>query len=67
MKCVKLEENLKINKYLLLRHPFPGPGLAIRIPGIIDKKKISILKEADYIFINYLKEKNFTIKYGKHL
>ncbi len=49
--------NLKINKYLLLRHPFPGPGLAIRIPGIIDKKKISILKEADYIFINYLKEK----------
>ena len=49
---------LKIDKHLLLRHPFPGPGLAIRIPGVIDKKKILILQEADHIFIEYLKEKN---------
>ena len=48
---------LKIDKHLLLRHPFPGPGLAIRIPGVIDKKKILILQEADHIFIQYLKEK----------
>ncbi len=48
---------LKINKNLLLRHPFPGPGLAIRIPGIINKEKISILQEADFIFIKYLIEK----------
>ena len=49
-------KNLKIDKNLLLRHPFPGPGLAIRIPGAITKEKILILQEADYIFINYLKE-----------
>ena len=51
-----LGKNLNINKNLLLRHPFPGPGLAIRIPGIVDKKKISILQQADHIFIQYLKE-----------
>ncbi len=50
-------KNLKINKNLLLRHPFPGPGLAIRIPGSIDKLKIQILQQADYLFIQYLKEK----------
>ena len=50
-------KQLKIDKHLLLRHPFPGPGLAIRIPGVIDKKKILILQEADHIFIQYLKEK----------
>ena len=50
-------KNLKINKNLLLRHPFPGPGLAIRIPGSIDRSKIAILQEADYLFIQYLKEK----------
>ena len=49
--------NLKIKKNLLLRHPFPGPGLAIRIPGAIDRSKILILQEADYLFIKYLKEK----------
>ncbi len=47
---------LKIDKDLLLRHPFPGPGLAIRIPGTIDENKILILQQADHIFINYLKE-----------
>ena len=48
--------NFKLTR--LLRHPFPGPGLAIRIPGVIDKKKILILQKADHIFIKYLKEKN---------
>ena len=43
---------------LLLRHPFPGPGLAIRIPGKITKEKIDLLKEADFIFINELKRSN---------
>ena len=36
------------------RHPFPGPGLAIRIIGNITKEKIKILQEADHIFINEL-------------
>tara|TARA_Y100000741_G_scaffold187717_1_gene142841 strand:- start:204 stop:1763 length:1560 start_codon:yes stop_codon:yes gene_type:complete len=54
----KLGKELSLSKDLLLRHPFPGPGLAIRIPGIITKEKINILKEADYIFINELKNSN---------
>ena len=53
----KVGKKLRINKNLLLRHPFPGPGLSIRIPGEISKEKILILQEADFIFINYLKEK----------
>ncbi len=41
---------------LLGRHPFPGPGLAIRILGDITPEKVSILQEVDAIFINGLKE-----------
>ena len=47
---------LKLNKNIILRHPFPGPGLAIRIPGTITKNKINILKEADHCFVQALKE-----------
>ncbi len=54
----KLGRQLLLPKDLLLRHPFPGPGLAIRIPGKITKEKIDILKEADFIFINELKKLN---------
>ena len=49
--------NSIISSLLLNRHPFPGPGLAIRIPGKIDLNKIKILQEVDYIYISYLKEK----------
>ena len=52
----ELGKKLKINNYLLNRHPFPGPGLAIRIPGEINIKKIKILQQVDSIFINYLKQ-----------
>ncbi len=41
---------------LIGRHPFPGPGLAIRILGDITPEKVSILQEVDAIFINGLKE-----------
>ena len=54
----KLGSQLSLPKTLLSRHPFPGPGLAIRIPGKITKEKIDILKEADFIFINELKKSN---------
>ena len=52
----KLGVELNLSKEILSRHPFPGPGLAIRIPGTITKDKIKILKEADYYFIQALKE-----------
>ena len=52
----KLGLELKLSKEIISRHPFPGPGLAIRMPGIITNEKIKILKEADYYFIQALKD-----------
>ena len=54
----KLGLELKLSKQIISRHPFPGPGLAIRMPGQITKEKIKILKEADNYFINELKKEN---------
>ena len=54
----KLGLELKLSKEIISRHPFPGPGLAIRMPGIITKEKINILKEADYYFIDHLRKYN---------
>ncbi len=54
----KLGLELKLNKQIISRHPFPGPGLAIRMPGVITKEKIKILKEADNYFIRELKMAN---------
>ncbi len=54
----KLGLELKLNKEIISRHPFPGPGLAIRMPGIITKEKIKILKEADNYFIQALRDHN---------
>ena len=61
----KLGKELSVPKAILQRHPFPGPGLAIRIPGKISKYKIKVLQEADFIFIDELKNQIFTIRYGK--
>ena len=52
----KLGLELNLSKEIISRHPFPGPGLAIRMPGPITSEKIKILKEADYYFIKALKE-----------
>ena len=52
----KLGLELNLSNEIISRHPFPGPGLAIRIPGTITKEKINILKEADYYFIQALKD-----------
>jgi len=41
---------------ILNRHPFPGPGLGIRILGEINEEKVKMLQDADYIYINGLKE-----------
>jgi len=52
----KLGLELNLSKDIISRHPFPGPGLAIRMPGMITNDKIKILKEADYYFIQALKD-----------
>ena len=43
--------------HLIKRHPFPGPGLAVRILGDITPEKVKLLQEAD-LFINGLREWN---------
>ncbi len=47
---------LGISQELLGRHPFPGPGLGIRILGEVTEEKVKILQEVDHIYINGLKE-----------
>ena len=52
----RIGRSLKIDNKLLERHPFPGPGLGIRILGEVSLEKVRILQEVDAIFVNGLKE-----------
>ena len=54
----KVGKSLDIPNSILDRHPFPGPGLGIRILGEIDEEKVKLLQEADDIFISSLRDKN---------
>jgi GMP synthase (glutamine-hydrolysing) len=58
----KLGEKLNIPREILYRHPFPGPGLAIRILGEITEDRIAILREADHIFLEELKKSGYYSK-----
>ncbi len=49
-------KTLSLPDFILGRHPFPGPGLGIRILGDITAEKVRILQEVDHIFISGLKE-----------
>ena len=52
----RIGKALAMDDSILSRHPFPGPGLAIRILGDITPKKVAILQEVDHIFISSLKK-----------
>ena len=52
----KVGRELGIPDYMIDRHPFPGPGLGIRILGEVTKEKADILREADAIFIEELRK-----------
>ena len=54
----QLGKALGLSKDICFRHPFPGPGLGIRILGNITNEKIKILQEADYIYIKELNKHN---------
>ncbi|MFQ6003470.1 MAG: glutamine-hydrolyzing GMP synthase, partial [Candidatus Zixiibacteriota bacterium] len=54
----EIGRRLKLPESIIARHPFPGPGLAVRILGQVTKKRLSLLREADDIFIQELKERN---------
>ncbi len=47
---------LGMPEHLITRHPFPGPGLAVRILGDITPEKVSVLQEADHIFVQGLRD-----------
>lgn len=52
----KVGKALQIPDIILNRHPFPGPGLAIRILGEVTPSKVALLQEVDHIFIEGLKK-----------
>ncbi len=51
----KIGRALGLPDEILMRHPFPGPGLAVRILGEVTPKRVALLKEADHRFIEELK------------
>jgi GMP synthase (glutamine-hydrolysing) len=53
-----LGKRLGISDKIVARHPFPGPGLAVRILGEVTEEKCNILREADFILIDELKKRN---------
>ena len=53
-----LGKKINISNFILGRHPFPGPGLAIRILGSVNEEKIKMLQQIDHIFIRELKKRN---------
>ncbi len=54
----ELGKELKIPDEFLLQHPFPGPGLAVRIIGEVNLENLELIREADFIFIEELKKNN---------
>ena len=54
----KVGRELGIPPDMIERHPFPGPGLAIRILGEITPEKVQLLQQADHIYVKALKDHN---------
>ena len=54
----RVGKSMNMDSSLLARHPFPGPGLSIRILGEITREKVRILQEVDHIFIKGLRKWN---------
>jgi GMP synthase (glutamine-hydrolysing) len=52
----RVGRELGIDEELIARHPFPGPGLAVRVLGEITKERLDVLREADDIFISEIKK-----------
>ncbi len=56
------DHRLGMPREIVWRHPFPGPGLAIRIKGEVTKEKLDILRQADVIFIEELRKRGIYYK-----
>jgi GMP synthase (glutamine-hydrolysing) len=55
----EIGKELGLPEKIIGRHPFPGPGLAVRVIGAVTKKRLDILKEADFVFIDELKKSGY--------
>jgi GMP synthase (glutamine-hydrolysing) len=51
-----LGRTLGLPEHFVTRHPFPGPGLAIRVPGEVTREKLSLLRKADAIFLDEIRK-----------
>ena len=51
----ELGRELGLSEVFVARHPFPGPGLAIRIPGEVTKEKADVLRQADVIYLEEIR------------
>ena len=54
----ELGRELGLHPDFVERHPFPGPGLAIRCPGAVSKEKLDLLREADAVYLDQIKKHN---------
>ncbi|OAA57540.1 GMP synthase [Niveomyces insectorum RCEF 264] len=52
----QIGRQLNIHRDLVMRHPFPGPGIGIRILGAVTKERVDIARKADHIYISMIKE-----------
>lgn len=50
---------LGLHEELIMRHPFPGPGIAVRILGEVTPERVEIVRKADHIFISAIREAGF--------
>ena len=55
----RVGSTLGLPRDMVMRHPFPGPGLAVRLPGPVTHERVRMLQEADDIFIEEIKKANW--------
>jgi GMP synthase (glutamine-hydrolysing) len=58
----RIGKELGISDSILERHPFPGPGLAVRVLGSVDRGRLDLLRAADHVFIDELKKQGLYSK-----